>query len=209
MQRWMYYIIVGMAILILGGLVIYGVISHKEPGLLSACFQNNLVIAYHDPIKSPHLECTTEVKWKREQLPLTYFISFGEDHKEYISSITTAADLWNREIGNTVFKQVDNVDDSLIEVSWGSVSKEDHVGGYTVHTGDDKGLTGAKVILSNPSDLHAVHRYVVHEFGHVLGLAHDDFAKSIMFPSAPDTTGGMGYTLPSDSDKKLLRNLYK
>lgn len=209
MKRWVWIII---GVLVIGGAaagVLYGVLTHKEPGLMRVCWSGSSVKFYDDPIKDPHPECTQEVKWDKNQFPLTYYIAFDKDHQTYIDSVVKGAGLWNSEIGRELFKRVDKPENAIIEVTWGSVTPGDHSGGSTTHTGGPQGLTGAKVILSNPSDVHAVYRYAAHEWGHVLGLAHDEAPRSIMYPKQPDVTGEMTFVLPSDFDKKLLRDLYQ
>jgi predicted Zn-dependent protease len=45
-----------------------------------------------------------------------------------------------------------------------------------------------------------------HEFGHVLGLGHDDFRTSVMFPEI--TNESITIMRMTDNDRKLLRGLY-
>ncbi len=195
-------------ILLCAGGVFYGVMTHKEPGFMGVCWENGAVKAYDDPLKDPHPECKAELKWKKDQLPLTYFIAFGEDHKDYIDSVVKGAGMWNREIGREVFKRADKEEGATVQVVWGSVPSQGHAGGHTTHTGGPDGPTGAKVVLSNPSDVHAVYRYAAHEWGHVLGLAHDEAPRSIMYPTQPDVTDKIDFVLPSDFDKKILKEAY-
>jgi hypothetical protein len=200
MKRWVWYIIGALVLLLAGGGVLYGVLTHEEPGLLTACFKNG--VAHYDG------DCQ-EVKWKREQMPLPYYIDFGEHHKVYVESIVAGANVWNTEIG-AVFKRVNRKEDAKVVVSWGSTdSGTTCSAGTTSHTGDENGLTGARVTLKEPSDVHAVYRFAAHEFGHVLGLAHDEAKRSIMYPAQPGQTEEMTFVLPSDFDKKLLREMYR
>ena len=46
---------------------------------------------------------------------------------------------------------------------------------------------------------------LVHEFGHVLGLEHDDYVKSIMYPVLPSRLGRASY---SDYDREIIQDLY-
>jgi len=195
MKRWVWYVIAGLVFALAGGGVLYGVLTHKEPGLLKVCFKGG--IALYEP------NCE-ELKWKKEQLPLKYHIDFGADHKVYVESVVKAADMWNSEIC-TVFQRVDRAEDAVIKVSWGSYdSGQDCAAGYVQHKGHS-GPQSAILVLKNPSDVHAVFRFAAHEWGHVLGLAHDEHA--IMKPALADVTTGLKFTLPSDFDKKLLRGL--
>jgi hypothetical protein len=201
MKRWVWFVIGGLVLALAAGGVLYGVLTHKEPGLMKVCWQSGQAV-YNNP------DCTTELKWKKDQLPLPYFINFEKDHKDYIDSVVKGADLWNKEIA-PVFKRVDKESDAKVIITWGSIEVGKHCSaGSTSHQGTD-GPTNAKIVLRNPSDIHAVYRFAAHEFGHVLGLAHDEAKRSIMYPVQPDVTDEMTFVLPSDYDKKLLRELYR
>jgi hypothetical protein len=197
MKRWVWYLIGAIVLALAGGGVLYGVITHKEPGLMKVCWVDGQ--AHYDG------DCM-ELKWKKEQMPLPYHISFEKDHKVYTDSVIKGADMWNKEIG-PVFKRVDKEADAVVKITWGSVEAGKHcAAGSTSHTGQT-GPMGAKVVLREPSDVHAVFRFAAHEFGHVLGLAHDEHA--IMKPKLEAETDELKFTLPSDHDKKLLRGLYR
>jgi hypothetical protein len=197
MKRWVWYVIAAVVFALAGGGVLYGVLTHKEPGLMMVCWKGGV---------ADYSTNCEELKWKKEQLPLPYHIAFGEDHKTYIESVVKAADMWNKEIA-PVFKRVDKEADAVIKITWGSYEGgKDCAAGYVKHRGYG-GPKGADLVLRNPSDIHAVFRFAAHEFGHVLGLAHDD--HGIMKPKLEDVTTELKFTLPSDHDKKLLRGLYK
>jgi len=198
MQRWVWYVFSGVFLAIAIS-ILFAVLTHKEAGLMRVCWQQGHAI-YDNP------QCNTELKWNKTQLPLKYAIHFDEAHQGYINSVIEATKLWNAELGVTVFRLADNPAEAIITVEWGSMSS--NVGGHVSH----RGITGPKIAtitLTDASDVRAVYRYAVHEFGHVLGLAHDDFAQSVMYPTQPGLTGEITFTLPSDADKKLLRELYK
>jgi len=200
MKRWVWFVIGALVLALAGGGVLYGVLTHSEPGLMKACFKGG--IAHYDG------DCQ-EVKWRKEQLPLPYYIDFGKNHEVYVDSVVKGAELWNTEIG-PVFKRVNKKEDAKVVVSWGSTDAGTTcVAGTTSHTGNENGPTGATLVLKEPSDIHAVYRFATHEWGHVLGLAHDDAPRSIMYHSQPSETKDMTFVLPSDSDKKLLRELYR
>jgi len=204
-MKWYYYVIGGIVFLAIGGLVLYGVLTHKEQGLMNICWENGIIKHYDDPIKSPHPECKQNVQWDKDQLPLTVFMDLGKDHEIYRDSIVKAMGMWNSEVG-PMFVPVTDKSKASVVVSWGTVSNKDHIDGYTVHHGDDGKILGADVVLSEPSDLHAIFRYAAHELGHVLGLAHDE--SGLMRISAPGATEKLEFVLPSDYDKSLLKELY-
>lgn len=200
MKRWVWYVIGAIVLALASGGVLYGVLTHTEPGLMKVCWKGSQ--AHYDG------DCQ-ELKWSKDKLPLPYYIAFDKDHKVYTDSVVKGADLWNKEIAS-VFKRVDKEEDALVHVTWGSVEIGKHCSaGSTSHGGTESGPENAKVVLRNPSDIHAVYRFAAHEFGHVLGLAHDEAPRSIMYPIQPDMTNDMTFVLPSDHDKKLLRGLYQ
>ena len=42
MKRWVWYVIAGLVFALAGGGVLYGVLTHKEPGLLKVCFKGGI-----------------------------------------------------------------------------------------------------------------------------------------------------------------------
>jgi matrixin len=196
MKKW---IIIAIAFfVVVGAGVLYGVLTHKEPGLMKVCWQNGQAI-YNHP------DCTSEIKWKKPQLPLKYHIDFDKDHKVYTDSVVKGAELWNSEISVKLFERVDDASEAVVHVSWGSVNGNE--AGHTSHQGGEDGPTSAKLVLVEATDIHAVYRFAAHEFGHVLGLDHDDHA--VMQPTAPGMTSELKFILPSDHDKKLLQGFYR
>jgi len=199
MKKWVWYLIGGIVFLLAGGGVLYGVLTHKEPGLMKVCWKSGHAV--YD-----NASCTQDLQWDRTVFPLTYFIDFDKDHKDYLESVEAGVKLWNREIGRDLFVRTEKREEAKLIVQWGSV--EGNTGGYTKHFG-----TGhperAEVTLVDATDVHAVYRFAAHELGHVLGLAHDEAPRSIMYPTQPGMTTDMTLVLPSDFDKKLLKELYQ
>lgn len=178
-------------------LVIYGVVTHKEEGLLTVCWENTQANYSGD---------CTPVKWDKALVPLTYYIDFDNDHKKYTESVVKAAGMWNTEIG-TVFKRVEDRKDAVVLIDWGSYrGGMDCIAGWTSHRGTSTAYS-AHVQLKEPSTLFNVFQDAAHELGHVLGLAHDTFKSSVMYPYHREDDN-VHAVLPSDSDKKLLKELY-
>jgi hypothetical protein len=201
MKKWMWYVI---GALVLAGAavgVIYGVVTHKEAGFMEVCWQRGQAVY-------TGCDATLELKWAKEAVPLPVHLELdAHAEKNYKESIVKGFELWNKEVG-PVFKFVDKKADARVFVTWGSQQPGSHAGGHTRHEGGEAGPDKAYVEISEPSDVHAVYRYAAHEAGHVLGLGHDEAPRSIMYPVQPGMTEEMTFVLPSDHDKKLLKETY-
>lgn len=197
MKNALWYILGGIILLIAIATSLYGILSHQEPGYMKVCWKDGRAI-YHTS------GCPHDLKWQRNQMPLTYYVNLDKDHLPYQSAIDAGFTLWNHQLGCAVFKKVTAPHLARIIVAWGSVNGT--AAGSTQHYGKD-GPERADVLLINPSDQHAVYRYAAHEAGHVLGLDHDTARRSIMFPFQPDVTDELQFVLPSDADRALLKQL--
>lgn len=199
-----YLIVAGLFLFAVAMLLIYGIATHKEAGFITACW----------PKKEGYLlyskNCVHEVKWEKKQVPLTVRLALENSVIDYKKSIQAAMATWNRELG-LVFIEVISGDADVV-IRWGP-TQNGASGGYTQHIGininGSRKILRSTVTLTEPSDLHAVYRYAMHELGHVLGLDHDVTTRSIMYPIQPGMTENLVPALPSDSDIRLLKQAYK
>jgi|MudIll2142460700_1097286.scaffolds.fasta_scaffold00049_24 hypothetical protein len=165
-------------------------------------------------------EIMAPLQWGKTQLPLTYYIDFDREHQKLAPAVVDGAELWNREIGLDLLRQVDGDGGtpSLVTVTWGGFEISDH------HVSDDAahvchyGTTGPESALlsfTEAADLFTVFVVAAHEFGHVLGLDDDPTrTNSVMYPTLPDLSAfdelpRMQFVCPSDHDIAVLYNLYK
>jgi hypothetical protein len=81
------------------------------------------------------------------------------------------------------------------------MDKDDAGGAYLC--GTDK----AEVHVSQPGDIRQQFAIVAHELGHVLGLGHDHWAGSVMYPKA-DEVAKQKMILVTNKDSAALRGRY-
>lgn len=178
--------------------VIFGVTTHEEPGLMSVCWQLDGLASY-DPSG-----CTSpdELRWAASEIPLS--VSTPGDPGD----ITETIDLVNSQVGCTilVLDQSNTDPDILVLLNEPALVGSDDAGGATSHhtTGTRMTSTVRTFMVTDP---YMRMRVLTHEFGHALGLDHDSFESSIMFPTQPESED-MDFVMFSDSDRSLLNELY-
>lgn len=183
-----------LAVLVLAVVgIIYGSTTHSEPGLMRACWHSGTVIDYH-------CAAGEELTWDRRLMPLSV-VTDGA-----LPETQTAIDLVNSQVGCDLLEYAEDTDPQP-DVSITSESTMISGGtrsGSTWHVRDARGMR-ARIDLYNTGDLTL--RVIVHELGHALGLDHDTFTGSIMYPRQTDTRG-MQFIRISDADRQTLRDLY-
>jgi len=183
-----------IAILILAVVgVVWGVTTHTEPGLMRACWRFTTVDSY---------DCDEgeDLVWDRDEIPL----SVSADG--LIGETQTAIDLINSQVGCDIleFAEASRIGTDVTIISDSPMSPGTGRGGATWHVRGSDGMR-ARVELYAPGAL--AERVIVHELGHVLGLAHDEHTGSIMYPTQTDTRD-LQFILITQHDRSLLRDLY-
>ena len=186
-------IAVVFAIAVVG--VVVGVITHTEPGL------------------QPDVP-----RWARADFPLSVCVANDDKpdvgtHNDRLVNMMHAIDITNARLGFDVFRMTQGSECQVMVLF--NVPYEagvwDGPGGNSeiVHHGGRAFL--CRIETSNVAG-ELLGLTLEHEFGHCLGLAHDDFASSIMrdpdlYPMRSTPSGQFPPRI-TDHDRELLRGMY-
>lgn len=195
--------------------LIVGILTHEEPGLMGACFSPAGVPRY----EVDGAEECPPLQWPREQIPIRVTATPGHPGDMDPVGMTRAAiRTINSRLGFRLFVFSHEGADVVVrmglavEVGGGAdIDSLETAGGDALHFLDGRRLT-AVVRLANTGTISVTHRVLVHELGHVAGLAHDPFEASVMFPvtlAGPylEETGLTRLWI-TDDDRAILRRLY-
>lgn len=145
--------------------------------------------------------------WTSNRFPLR--ISTGETEED--PTLATALPLINGQIGCEllVFDPSLPLEQADVSLNTSGVLDVDidTPGGATYHYYDVEGNLRAHVDILAVTNPEMRLRVFVHELGHVLGLAHDNFEASIMFPTQTQRRNLQFIQLTSN-DRKILNELY-
>lgn len=129
--------------------------------------------------------------WAREDLPL-----WVVGHLDAFNAV----DFW-RQVAPECFA-VGEFSGSVI-----NILRSDEPNPHTVISGTVGRIAKATIYLPKNFDempSHIRFRTLAHELGHVLGLDHDDFPESVMYPRAD----AREEPIVTEKDKQLLRIMY-
>ena len=189
-------------------LVIVGVVTHKEAGLLTACEHpsNPTWMAYSG-------DCF-DVTWNPDQFPLLVNASTPNpnppaDPDDVTQSVIS---LLNGRLGFTALQWTDTASEADIVVTIGVVQEggswmEDSNGAMS-HIRAADGTLSCEVTTWNTGTVELLDKVLTHEVGHALGLAHDDFEDSVMYYTVRPDGARMHRGRLTDYDRSLLRDLY-
>lgn len=125
----------------------------------------------------------------------------------YLPSVKAAITFWNRELGMPVLVLISPAPGEVADVLIGTGSAgAGHLGVTWFHS-SGRVLT-ATIELRQPGDVCQVARVLEHELGHVLGLAHDAAAPSIMARYVDGDCFDIPY-LVTDRDLQALEGHYR
>jgi hypothetical protein len=143
------------------------------------------------------------VVWDRAALPLSFILQLDEGQEPYAAAAREAAQMWNREVGFTVFREVKDVTEARVFVTTGSAT--DAGAAATTHSGDVV-PESATVQLRSIGSIDEAVWATVHELGHVLGLADGD--SGCMGPMPAEFDASKQWCLPRDREVDYLRAVY-
>lgn len=222
MKRWIIGIAVFATIAIAAAvLIVYGVATHDEPGLLEVCRGVNGVAVYVDEVEgeSPQGGACADaapLRWRRSDVPIGVNVTHGGTEggappSEELRVAELAVRDFNAQVGFELFELDDGTgappDVSLV---LGAPAERGDPPGECRHWLRPDGFaSSAAVVVRNVPDDATVFRVLLHELGHVAGLAHDDWTGSIMNRR---TISAEAAELPpgrlTDADRSELRDLY-
>lgn len=199
LTKWQLWLFVGLTAVCIG-LLVFGVFTHKEAGLTRS-----------------------EITWEKSKFPLTVSTKAYEgSNAEASSAVQAAVKAVNSRLGFQALRNVSGVASADVQVTVGvpqDSTNNTTTSGYALALKDAGGFFRANISQTDPSHwsncaietsntgiITILDLVLQHELGHCLGLAHDDFNSSIMYPVQSEYDG-----LPptfTDSDKKILRGLY-
>ena len=146
----------------------------------------------------------TPVVWRYDALPLPYVIQLDAGQAPYMAAVREAAALWNREVGFPVLREVTDPADARVFITTGSAG--DGGAAATTPSGDVVPVS-ATVELRGGGNVGEAYGALVHEIGHVLGLADGD--SGCMGPLPDDFDPSHNWWLPRDAEVAYLRSVYE
>jgi hypothetical protein len=148
-----------------------------------------------------------KLTWDTECFPLSIWF-FYETPDWLVMAYKTASNEWCDKTGVRFF---DYGTDAPLDLKWSKLTRS-HVGirlgteqhkASTRHKYDPKTGEIGSAIIEFCTDQNDAYRVMLHELGHVLGLAHDDLKSSIMHSKLDRRS-----QYPTAEDVALLKNVY-
>jgi len=217
-------------------LIVWGVTHHTEAGLLRVCWSGGTAryAGGVEGVADGACERPEELAWPQDQIPLSVapVEASGEpttpDDTRVRVLASAIADI-NAQVGFELLRLdpgAQDIADGRVHFGgaiWprrGEDAPGDHPAdgadqaipaGYVVHRRLGPVLRGDVYIRSDVESVdRSLYLVCVHELLHFVGLAHDDFEASVMFPLTRDDSASdvMSAARITDFDVNLLRSRY-
>lgn len=196
LKKWQLWLFAGFVVIV-GGLITFGVLTHSEAGLTRP-----------------------GTTWEKAKFPISVSAkAYAGPDQDAVSSVQSAIKAVNSRLGFSALALVDGPgtiqvtigvpqeSSNSAPIAYDTLALKDAGGFFRVNAASgSKHWVNCLIETSNTGSSVILYQVLQHEFGHCLGLAHDDFTQSIMYPTQAEYEG-----LPptfTDSDRKLLRKLY-
>jgi len=208
-------------------LIVWGVTHHSEGEMLQVCWTDDGRPGYIDtsqieegePVNGP-CDRPEELVWPQKQIPIAVTATtpdgeaLGPDSDES-KALAHAVSDFNSQVGFTLLRMERELGSANAVVRLGGAFQaggESPPPGYVTHRRMPGGQLRANVYIRSDvaADSRLLHVVLLHEFGHLVGLAHDDFTLSIMYPLSREEwgSGEMSTAHVTDRDKANLRHRY-
>lgn len=208
-------------------LVIWGVVHHTEGEMLQVCWSDDGQPGYVDTSQieggEPHngsCDRPEELVWPQKQIPITVAATtpdgeeLGPDSYEGRALAQAIAD-FNSQVGFSLLRVERELLSASTVTRFGGAFQARGTSpppGQVTHRRLAGGELRAVIYIRSDvvADSRLLHLVLLHEFGHLAGLAHDDFTLSIMFPLSREewSNGEMSMAHVTDRDKVNLRQRY-
>ena len=187
-------------------LVIVGVVTHTEAGLLTACEHHSTRLDYDG-------DCF-DVTWDRDQFPLQVHATTTNPHppSDPVDATQSVISLLNSRLGFPALEWTDDPAAADISLTIG-VAQEvglwmSDANGATSHIRASDGTLSCEISTWNTGTVEMLDKVLTHEMGHGLGLGHDDFPDSAMYYTVTPDGDRLTRGRLTDFDRGLLRELY-
>jgi hypothetical protein len=167
--------------------VVVGLIYTAPAPVLRVCWEGDRAV-YSEKAACPDPE---ELIWAGDQLPISA-LPLDPDglhplpaDDQFTLATSSAIKSLNLELRLPLFSLASNQGSVAVREVPYERSMGDDVG-VVQHTRDDNGHLYADVKIRSGLDMPTLHEVLRHELLHVVGMGHDDYANSTMFPITPE-----------------------